>query len=1277
MKTFTKFCFLALMMAFSSSLIAQQSAISQTGTTQIDKMELIQQQHGPTISVAKAMEGTRATGDDCSDPILITVNDPNADLPYSALNQTTTGRGNTYDNTCLNDFDGGEDIVYELVLGAEATLNFEIDPKGTLYSGFALSESCGWNGTCMAISTDTYGTGAAHGFTIALDAGTYYIIVDTWPNPTSIPDFDLTITQTTAVPNDDCANATPIDEVMNYPFNTEQATNGGGLTGGANIWFAYTATVSGNVVFDLCASDYDTQLGLWNSCGGSVLASNDDACGYEGLQSKTQYAVTAGTTYYIEIGGFAGASGDGILSIYEETTCDLTCPGSGIAENEPCGDDINGGCNMDTPAFTSVSSGDLVCGNLWNEGGARDTDWFELVVTDYVDVTLTVQAEEAVVIGLVGQVEPGVPGCDNLTGFLTEYEVVPACIEGFIEVLTLEPGTYYFFIASQEYFGSACPGFDYHAEFTTEAVATGFISGEVIGSDVATGLEDIPVTAGDWTTYTNSSGNYVIEVPVGTYDVTADGYDFAYTTETNSDVVVTENNVSTSSFVLDPLEAPELLSAVADIEQVTLTWDPISLLKDGVDGTETLMGQIESDNEYVPGSTMNLEFTMTIFSPDFEWAEYAEMVFPPEFVPVSASDLNGVAASINGQEVTWNGFFYTSDYPAEIEFSVEVAIDGGANGPIMIDYYVEGDGFGGSPHYFESFVTVYESGGSYVPTFNVYRKLGPAGNSLTFIPIAYGVVGNTYVDEIYPGGDEWCYRVTQIMPDGTESPMSNILCATPLVLPGSTCETALDYGEVNDPLVSGSLIREDDVRWYEFDVPYTMDIAISLCGSDFDTYLELYDACEGTLLAANDDSDYCGDGSVQSELIFELLPGGTYYVAISGVDGEFGNFDLLITQIQVLTIRENWSGFSIYMNPIGDLNIANQLEEVEDNMIITIRQTPYGIWWPPQNINTIGDISPEIGYKAKMDEQDETIIYGSEVADKTVNLPAGVSYLPVKVTAPTPTSDITDALGDDLLILFDIHTNEIVWPDGGIFTLNFLVPDRAYLINMINPSSYTYPIPSSSPAPQIANPDMQNRAGSWNEVVNTGITHFISIHLDAQSNFDNGDVIGVFDSEGTCVGMAVVDHNGNLLLAANGDDELTDAKDGLVEGEKMSYKLYKSATGEEMALEATYSDQMNATGLFEVNGTSMITDLKAGSTSVDNNALSSLSIYPNPSTGLLKISGLNAEADMIVSNAHGQIVYRGRVNGNTDLDLSTQPKGVYFIKLMSEDATKIEKVVLK
>jgi len=246
MKTISKFLFLSILMFFSASIIAQQGLVNQTSNTKPDKLEMLKALHGPTVYVAEQSEGSgRAIGDNCANPIII------GSLPYANTN-TTTGRGNTYFNTCLNDFDGGEDIIYELTLVAQTNVVVSLNPNGTAHTGIALSDGCPLDATCLAISADISGSGAAHGFTVTLDAGVYYIMVDTWPNPTSIPSFDLSVTTGSLAINDDCADAIEIGEVLDMPFNTDFATDDVyGQVESANIWYNYTAGFTGTAVISL------------------------------------------------------------------------------------------------------------------------------------------------------------------------------------------------------------------------------------------------------------------------------------------------------------------------------------------------------------------------------------------------------------------------------------------------------------------------------------------------------------------------------------------------------------------------------------------------------------------------------------------------------------------------------------------------------------------------------------------------------------------------------------------------------------------------------------------------------------------------------------------------------------------------------------------------------------------------------------------------------------------------------------------------------------------
>ena len=128
-------------------------------------------------------------GDNCYVPIVMTLP---ADLPYADLNQTNCGRDDNYADTCLGSYDGGEDIIYELVINSAVDIEITLDPKTTTWTGIALDDSCPPDADCIASSTNSsaspHGTGCVH-----LEPGTYYVMVDTYPTPDCVPDFDLTI----------------------------------------------------------------------------------------------------------------------------------------------------------------------------------------------------------------------------------------------------------------------------------------------------------------------------------------------------------------------------------------------------------------------------------------------------------------------------------------------------------------------------------------------------------------------------------------------------------------------------------------------------------------------------------------------------------------------------------------------------------------------------------------------------------------------------------------------------------------------------------------------------------------------------------------------------------------------------------------------------------------------------------------------------------------------------------------------------------------------------
>ena len=110
---------------------------------------------------------------------------------------------------------------------------------------------------------------------------------------------------------------------------------------------------------------------------------------------------------------------------------------------------------------------------------------------------------------------------------------------------------------------------------------------------------------------------------------------------------------------------------------------------------------------------------------------------------------------------------------------------------------------------------------------------------------------------------------------------------------GELCSVGFTYGNPYSPTVAGATLYQYDIDWWIFELSNNyIDVTVSLCGSSFDTRLEVYANCNSFYIGYND--NYCGS---QSELHFTYLSAGTYYVKIFGYGTEYGSYFLNITGI--------------------------------------------------------------------------------------------------------------------------------------------------------------------------------------------------------------------------------------------------------------------------------------------------------------------------------------------------------------------------------------------
>lgn len=158
----------------------------------------------------------------------------------------------------------------------------------------------------------------------AISGTTYRIAVDGFEADTGTIMLGLTLTSPPG--NDNFANATVLSgaSVSEGPDSNVGATKEpgepkhAGVTGGASVWYAWTAPAGGAVTITTTGSDFDTLLGVYAGSGVSTLteiAGNDDNQTIGCCTSRVRFTAVSGTTFRIAVDGYAASAGDVMLGI--------------------------------------------------------------------------------------------------------------------------------------------------------------------------------------------------------------------------------------------------------------------------------------------------------------------------------------------------------------------------------------------------------------------------------------------------------------------------------------------------------------------------------------------------------------------------------------------------------------------------------------------------------------------------------------------------------------------------------------------------------------------------------------------------------------------------------------------------------------------------------------------------------------------------------------------------------------------------------------------------
>ena len=281
------------------------------------------------IGTATCIPCTPPPSYDCTNPYVL----PTQTGTFTGL--FTCGTANDYSNTCLGSYDDGEDMILEWTVTTAGDYRITLDPLGSNYTGIVVDDECPPAATgCLGMSTNWDIT--PHGiFCQHYNAGTYYIMVDTWPTPPCIPSFNVTIAACTSGV---CTPDFVLDGTGTVNGNTCGAVNDCPTRPTEDQIVQVNIATPGAYTFSLCATvpSWDTYMFLdATCCAAGHIAENDDYCG---VLSQIDMANLAAGTYYVLIEGYSGC-GAWQLDVTTPPACtpDYTVTNAGVVNGTTCG----------------------------------------------------------------------------------------------------------------------------------------------------------------------------------------------------------------------------------------------------------------------------------------------------------------------------------------------------------------------------------------------------------------------------------------------------------------------------------------------------------------------------------------------------------------------------------------------------------------------------------------------------------------------------------------------------------------------------------------------------------------------------------------------------------------------------------------------------------------------------------------------------------------------------------------------------------------------------
>ena len=305
----------------------------------------------------------------------------------------------------------------------------------------------------------------------------------------------------------------------------------------------------------------------------------------------------------------------------------------------------------------------------------------------------------------------------------------------------------------------------------------------------------------------------------------------------------------------------------------------------------------------------------------------------------------------------------------------------------------------------------------------------------------------------------------------------------------------------------------------------------------------------------------------------------------------------------LIDLPEGWSYWSTYLSP-KDSEMEDIFSQINEDVVI-LKDQNGEVYWPYFGINGINSHNDGEGYQIKMNTNQVLDIEGYIQINPTIAISEDWNILGCLYHEPVLIEESLLPIVENVILVKDENAN-VFWPYLSIITIEYFMPGEGYAIKLDSDLNFTFYNQLEEESSRFLIVSNEKDSSYFSPPIKTN--HNMTVGFSYEILKDHmvyGDEIAAFDVNNNVVGLQIYE-NSNLALTIWGDDPFTTIKDGMLDLESLSFRIWNKNQNHESEIEILEWQQ--GSNYYTTDGINIVGDV-----ALNKQEFSSLiSVSPNP-----------------------------------------------------------------